>query len=47
LSTGHPHALRGIGLMMLAVSTFSCLDATSKYLSAYYPVPGIVCSDFG
>lgn len=27
---------------MLAVSTFSCLDATSKYLSAHYAVPGIV-----
>lgn len=27
---------------MLAVSTFSCLDATSKYLSASYAVPAIV-----
>jgi drug/metabolite transporter (DMT)-like permease len=28
--------------MMLAVSTFTCLDATSKYLAQHYPVPGIV-----
>jgi drug/metabolite transporter (DMT)-like permease len=36
------HALRGIGLMLLAVTTFTCLDATSKYLSALYAVPTIV-----
>lgn len=36
------HALRGIGLMLLAVSTFSCLDAISKYLAALYAVPAIV-----
>jgi drug/metabolite transporter (DMT)-like permease len=34
--------LRGIGLMLAAVSTFSCLDATSKYLAALYAVPTIV-----
>lgn len=28
--------------MVLAVSTFTCLDATSKYLAQHYPVPGIV-----
>jgi drug/metabolite transporter (DMT)-like permease len=28
--------------MMLAVSTFTCLDTTSKYLAQHYPVPGIV-----
>jgi drug/metabolite transporter (DMT)-like permease len=38
----HAHALRGIGLMILAVSTFSCLDATAKYLAAIYAVPTIV-----
>lgn len=27
---------------MLAVSTFTCLDTTSKYLAQHYPVPGIV-----
>jgi drug/metabolite transporter (DMT)-like permease len=28
--------------MVLAVSTFTCLDTTSKYLSQHYPVPAIV-----
>jgi drug/metabolite transporter (DMT)-like permease len=42
LSTGHPHALRGIGLMLLAVGTFSCLDATSKYLAVLYAIPTVV-----
>lgn len=28
--------------MVLATSTFACLDATAKYLTAHYPVPGIV-----
>ncbi len=32
----------GIALMVLAVSTFTCMDASSKYLSAYYPIPTIV-----
>jgi drug/metabolite transporter (DMT)-like permease len=36
------HPLRGIALMLAAVSTFSCLDATSKYLAALYAVPTIV-----
>jgi len=27
---------------MVAVSTFTCLDTTSKYLAQHYPVPGIV-----
>jgi len=42
LNSAYPHALRGIGLMVLAVSTFTCLDTTSKYLSLHYPVPAIV-----
>jgi drug/metabolite transporter (DMT)-like permease len=42
LKGAHPQGLRGIGLMLLAVSTFSCLDATSKYLASHYPVPAIV-----
>ena len=42
LNPAYPHALRGIGLMVLAVSTFTCLDTTSKYLAQHYPVPGIV-----
>ena len=28
--------------MVLAVSTFACLDAVSKFLTAHYPVPAIV-----
>jgi len=46
LNPAYPHALRGIGLMVLAVSTFTCLDTTSKYLSQYYPVPGIVLARY-
>ena len=38
----YPHAARGIGLMLLAVSTFACLDTTSKYLGQFYPAPAIV-----
>jgi drug/metabolite transporter (DMT)-like permease len=34
--------LRGILLIVLAVSTFSCLDTVAKYLSRTYPVPMIV-----
>lgn len=42
MNPAYPQALRGIGLMVLAVSTFTCLDTTSKYLAQHYPVPGIV-----
>ena len=42
LNPAYPHALRGIGLMVLAVSSFTCLDTTSKYLAQHYPVAGIV-----
>ena len=42
----YPYAPQGVGrgifLMVLAVSTFTCLDTTSKYLSAHYPVAAIV-----
>jgi drug/metabolite transporter (DMT)-like permease len=38
----YPHAARGIGLMLLAVSTFACLDSTSKYLGEHYPAPAVV-----
>jgi drug/metabolite transporter (DMT)-like permease len=34
--------LRGILLIIIAVSTFSCLDTIAKYLSRTYPVPMIV-----
>src|SRR5438093_8170926 len=46
LNPRYPHAREGIGrgifLMVLAVSTFTCLDTTSKYLAQHYPVPAIV-----
>jgi drug/metabolite transporter (DMT)-like permease len=41
-SRHHPHTLRGIFLMMAAVSTFACLDTISKWLTQHYPVPVIV-----
>ena len=41
-STGKQDALRGILLIMAAVSTFAVLDTTAKYLSRTYPVPLIV-----
>jgi drug/metabolite transporter (DMT)-like permease len=34
--------LRGIALMILAVGIFALLDTIAKYLSRWYPVPGIV-----
>jgi len=37
----HP-TLRGVALMIAAVGVFALLDATGKYLSQSYPVPGIV-----
>jgi drug/metabolite transporter (DMT)-like permease len=42
LDARYPHALRGIGLMVLAVSTFACMDTMAKVLAAHYPVPAIV-----
>jgi len=38
----HAHHLRGILYIMIAVSFFALLDAVAKYLSKFYPVPGIV-----
>ncbi|HTO48518.1 MAG TPA: DMT family transporter [Burkholderiales bacterium] len=37
-----PHVLRGILLLVTAVSTFALLDAMTKYLARTYPVPMIV-----
>lgn len=37
-----PHTLRGILMIMTAVAMFTCMDSMAKYLSRYYPVPGIV-----
>src|SRR5690242_13619000 len=42
LNPRYPYAFRGIVLMIAAVSTFTCLDTTSKYLAQHYPVPAIV-----
>jgi drug/metabolite transporter (DMT)-like permease len=35
-------ALRGIALILVAVAIFAAMDTTAKYLSKFYPVPGIV-----
>jgi drug/metabolite transporter (DMT)-like permease len=40
--SGADHHLRGILLIMAAVSTFAVLDTMAKYLSRTYPVPLIV-----
>lgn len=42
LPPGANHHIRGILLIMVAVSTFAVLDTTAKYLSRTYPVPLIV-----
>jgi drug/metabolite transporter (DMT)-like permease len=41
-SPGSQHALRGILLIIAAVSTFAVMDTTAKYLSRTYPVPAVV-----
>jgi drug/metabolite transporter (DMT)-like permease len=41
-STGSQHPLRGILLIIAAVSMFAVMDTTAKYLSRTYPVPAIV-----
>jgi drug/metabolite transporter (DMT)-like permease len=38
----YPHAVRGIGLMLLATCCFGCLDTLSKYLVTYYPASSLV-----
>jgi drug/metabolite transporter (DMT)-like permease len=40
--SGADHHLRGILLIMAAVSTFAVLDTMAKYLSRTYPIPLIV-----
>ena len=37
-----PHPLRGILMIMTAVAMFTVMDSMAKYLSRFYPVPGIV-----
>ena len=41
-SNDSQHPLRGILLIVAAVSTFAVMDTTAKYLSRTYPVPSIV-----
>jgi drug/metabolite transporter (DMT)-like permease len=41
-SPGSQHVLRGILLIVAAVSTFAVMDTTAKYLSRTYPVPAVV-----
>ena len=38
----HNPALRGILLMLIALGVFTLMDSIGKYLSRFYPVPGIV-----
>jgi drug/metabolite transporter (DMT)-like permease len=42
--SAHPqqHPLRGIVMIMTTVAMFAVLDSIAKYLSRFYPVPGIV-----
>jgi len=42
----YPHAVRGIGLMVLATCAFGCLDTLSKILVAHYPAPALVWQRF-
>lgn len=37
-----PPALRGIALILFAVAIFATMDTTAKYLSRFYPMPGVV-----
>jgi drug/metabolite transporter (DMT)-like permease len=37
---------RGIALMLVAVGLFALMDTTAKYLSTFYPMPGIVWARF-
>jgi len=38
----HNPALRGILLMFIALGVFTLMDSIGKYLSRWYPVPGLV-----
>jgi len=42
VSPARPHPLRGILMIMTAVAMFTMMDSMAKYLSRFYPVPGIV-----
>jgi drug/metabolite transporter (DMT)-like permease len=45
-TTARGHPLRGIALLVAAVSTFSVMDTTAKWLSQFYPVPAVVWSRY-
>jgi drug/metabolite transporter (DMT)-like permease len=38
----YPHAVRGIGLLVLGTTAFACLDTFSKVLVAFYPAAALV-----
>ena len=38
----YPHAVRGIGLLVLGTAAFGCLDTFSKILVAHYPAAALV-----
>jgi drug/metabolite transporter (DMT)-like permease len=42
LDSRFPHAVRGIGLTVLATVCFGCLDTMSKLLVEHYPAPALV-----
>lgn len=42
LAADSPHVLRGIGLIVAAVSIFACMDTMAKYLSQSYAVLFVV-----
>ena len=42
VASARPHPLRGILMIMTAVAMFTVMDSIAKYLSRFYPVPGIV-----
>jgi drug/metabolite transporter (DMT)-like permease len=42
LDPDHPHAVRGIGLIVLATCAFGSLDVLSKILVVFYPAPALV-----
>jgi drug/metabolite transporter (DMT)-like permease len=43
---GHRHPLRGVALMICAVTLFGVMDAGAKYLAERYPVPMVVWARF-
>lgn len=42
MTDAHPHALRSVALLLLALFLFVTLDATAKHLATRYPVPMLV-----